>query len=83
MNITSTIQHFLALHFVAPPALPLFATALLRVHLNKKTFQNFLNWHLPLKVNNRNTKTRCEICSKLLINTLKAPCSGASIVNFE
>ena len=33
-----------------------------------------------LKVNNRNTKTRCEICSKLAI---KAPCSSVSIVNFE
>ena len=25
--------------------------------------------HLPLKVNNRNTRTRCEICSKLTIKT--------------
>ena len=33
------------------------------------------------KVNNRNTKTRYEICSKL---TLKTPCSSvSSIVNFE
>ena len=31
-----------------------------------------------LKVNNRNTRTRCEICSKL---TIKIP--GISIVNFE
>ena len=31
-----------------------------------------------LKFNNRNTKTRCEICSKL---TIKTP--GAFIVNFE
>ena len=37
-------------------------------------------------VNNRNTKTRCEICSKL---TIKLPdrrqwrCSGIFIVNFE
>ena len=29
-----------------------------------------------LKVNNRNTKTRCEISSKLTINT---PCSSVSI----
>ena len=28
------------------------------------------------KVNNRNTRTRCEICSKLT-------CSGVSIVNFK
>ena len=44
----------------------------------------------PLKVNNRNTRTRCEICSKL---TIKIPerrqwpyftlCSSVSIVNFE
>ena len=39
-----------------------------------------------LKVNNRNTRTRCEICSKL---TIKIPeqrqwhCSGIFIVNFE
>ena len=38
------------------------------------------------KVNNRNTRTRCEICSKL---TIKIPerrlacCSSVSIVNFE
>ena len=38
------------------------------------------------KVNNKNTRTRCEICSKL---TMKTPerrqwrCSGVFIVNFE
>ena len=36
-----------------------------------------------LKVNNRNTRTRCEICSKLTINTSFTPCSSVSIVNFE
>ena len=30
-----------------------------------------------LKVNNRYTRTRCEICSYF------TPCSGVSIVNFE
>ena len=30
-----------------------------------------------VKVNTRNTRTRCEVCSKL------TPCSSASIVNFE
>ena len=42
------------------------------------------------KVNNRNNRTRCEICSKLTIKTLecsklaiKTPCSIVSIVNFE
>ena len=49
-----------------------------------------------LKVNNRNTKTKCEISSKLIINrperrhwrnfklwTSFTPCSSVSIVNFE
>ena len=52
-----------------------------------------------LKVNKRNTKTRCEICSKLTIKTPErrqwrrsgvftvnlyfTPCSSVSIVNFE
>ena len=41
------------------------------------------------KVNNRNTRTRCEICSKLIIKTperrhcLLVPCSSVSIVNFD
>ena len=43
------------------------------------------------KVNNRNTRKRCEICSKLTIKTPErrqartyfTPCSSASIVNFE
>ena len=38
------------------------------------------------KVNNRSTRTRCEICSKLTIKTPKRRwwrCSGAFIVNFE
>ena len=39
------------------------------------------------KVNNRNTRTRCEICSKLTIKTPElwtyfTPCSSVSIVNF-
>ena len=33
-----------------------------------------------LKVNNRNTRTMCEVCSKL---TIKIPCSSFSIVNLE
>ena len=39
-----------------------------------------------LKVNNRNTRTRCEICSKLTTNTpeqRKWHCSGVFIVNLE
>ena len=39
------------------------------------------------KVNNRNTRTRCEICSKLTIKTPErhyfAPCFTVFIVNFE
>ena len=39
------------------------------------------------KVNNRNTRTRCDICSKLKIMTSLwrrfIPCSNVSIVNFE
>ena len=43
--------------------------------------------HLPaniylLKVNNGNTKKRCEICSKLTIKTL-TPFSNVSIIDFE
>ena len=33
-------------------------------------------------VNNRNTRTRCKICSKLTIRILER-CSSVSIVNFE
>ena len=38
------------------------------------------------KVNSRNTKTRCEICSNLTIKTPEGRqlrCSGVFIVNFE
>ena len=38
------------------------------------------------KVNNRNTRTRCEICSKLTINTperCQSPRSVVFIVNFK
>ena len=49
------------------------------------------NHHIPvdiylLQVNNRNTKTRCEICSKLTIKTAKQRQwrrSGVFIVKFE
>ena len=39
-----------------------------------------------LKVNIRNTRTKCEICSKLIINTPERRhwrCFGVFIVNFE
>ena len=34
------------------------------------------------QLNNRNSRARCEICSKLAIKTPER-CSGAIIVNFE
>ena len=51
--------------------------------LKSKNFLKLLKIYLVgiylLKVNNRNTRTRCEICSKLTIKTT----SGDFIVNFE
>ena len=47
------------------------------------------------KVNNKNTRTRCEICSKLTVTTPEkrtlniqlltyfTPCSSVSIINFK
>ena len=53
--------------------------------------QVFAHWTNPvafymLKVNNGNSRTRCEICSKLIIKTPKRRHwrhSGVFIVNFE
>ena len=50
-----------------------------------KNFANFKRGHHPVgiymfKVDNRNTRTRCEMCSKL---TIKTPCSSVSVVNFK
>ena len=36
-----------------------------------------------LKVNNRNSRKKCEICSKLKIKTYFTPCFSVSIVDFE
>ena len=36
-----------------------------------------------LKVNNKNTRRRCEICLKLTAKTYFTPCSSVFIVNFE
>ena len=47
--------------------------------------QNYLVSNYPLKVDNRNSRTRCEICSKLSIKTPER-CqwrSSISINNFE
>ena len=59
------------------------------------TDESALN-HFPagiyrLRVNNRNTRTRCEICTKLTIKVSViivnfkhiTPCSSVSVVNFE
>ena len=64
--------------------------------LDKFISKNVYNWRIIilsnpadiylLKVNNRNTRTRCEICSKLTINTPESRHwrrSGVFIVNFE
>ena len=48
--------------------------------------ENIPSRHYLLKVNNRNTRTRCEICSKLTINAPERRHwrgSGVFIVNFE
>ena len=53
--------------------------------INNKQTANPAGIYL-LKVNNRNTRTRCEICSKLTINTPERRHwrrSGVFIVNFE
>ena len=49
------------------------------------TFNIILAGNYMFKVNNRNTRTRCEICSKLtkLKLTLKIFYTCGSIVNFE
>ena len=64
-----------------------------KLHLNRKGNslfpKNLLSFPAGiylLKVNNRNTRTRCEICSKLTINTPERRHwrrSGVFIVNFE
>ena len=65
---------------------------------NKKNICTLFTQRIPetqnlLKVNNRNTRTRSEMCSKLTIMTPKwrqwelwanfSPCSSVSIVNFK
>ena len=46
----------------------------------------YLAGNYMFKVNNKNARTRCEICSKLTINTPARRhwhCSGVFIINFE
>ena len=48
--------------------------------------ETFLTGNYMFKVNNRNTRTRCEICSKLTINKPDQRHwrrSGVFIINFE
>ena len=53
--------------------------------VNMGTFVSFPAGIYPFKVNNNNTRTKCEICLKLTIKTPKRRqlCSSVSIVNFE
>ena len=44
-------------------------------------FENLFSRRLAAQSYNRNTRTRCEVYSKLTIKTPK--CSGVFIVNFE
>ena len=62
------------------PFLVLLVQFLFReVQFVQKRFDTWLNpvGNYLFKVNNRNTRTKCEICSKL------TPCSSVFIVNFE
>ena len=50
----------------------------------KSNFAHDLAGNYMFKVNNRNNRTRCEICSKLTIKTPERQRrSGVFIVNFE
>ena len=57
--------------------------------MNVAAVSSILAGNYMFKVNNRNTRTRCEICSKLTIKKPErrsltfTPCSSVSIVNFE
>ena len=46
-------------------------------------YSHFIPPRNTRKLKNKNTRTRCEICSKLTIKTNFTPCSRVSIVNFE
>ena len=48
------------------------------------TLLNLIQCKIDLfKVNNKNTRKRCEMCSKLTIKTYFTPFSSVSIVAFE
>ena len=46
-------------------------------------FERDPNKHLLFRVNNKNTRERCEICSKSAIKTSEQCLSGVFTVNFE
>ena len=46
-------------------------------------FMSYPAGNYMFKVNNRNTRTRCDICSKLKIKTPERRQAGVFIVNFE
>ena len=50
---------------------------------NNQEINSYPAGNCMFKVNNRNTRTRCEICSKLTIKTPERRRSGVFIVNFE
>ena len=45
--------------------------------------RNYYFSEILLRVNNRNNRTRSEMCSKLTIKTPDRPCSSVSVTNFE
>ena len=51
------------------------------MQINKEATRNPAGIYV-LKVNNRNTGKRCEVCSKLTIKTPEL-CSGVFIIKFE
>ena len=63
-----------------------FEFFLLRIQPTTITFKTQAAGNCMFKVNNRNIRARCEICSKLTIETAERRHwrhSGVSIVNFE
>ena len=74
-----TFKHFL---WVNNRARKIYWCALFTVHTGKIHFACALKFYL-FKANNRNTRKRCELCSKLTIKTRHWRRSGIFIVNFE
>ena len=67
-------------------SLPTSATGNKEMRKLSRLFSPFPAGHYMFNVNNRNTRTSCEICSDLIIKTQEQRhwcCSGVFIVNFE